>query len=79
MSERRQVMAHKILVLISSRGCILLLLLVLLILLVLLNLLHKCSETLQKLNLSSDELFHVTVRWWWWYLLTMLVLVVARS
>jgi hypothetical protein len=46
MRESWRVMAHKILVLISSRGCILLLLLVLLILLVLLNLLHKYSETL---------------------------------
>jgi hypothetical protein len=46
MRERRRVMAHKIPVLISSRGCILLLLLVLLILLVLLNLLHRCSESL---------------------------------
>jgi hypothetical protein len=43
MRERWLVMAHKILVLISSRGCILLLLLVLL---VLLNLLHRCSESL---------------------------------
>jgi hypothetical protein len=40
--ESWRVMAHKIPVLISSRGCILLLL----ILLVLLNLLHICSETL---------------------------------
>jgi hypothetical protein len=46
MRERRRVMAHKIPVLISSRGCILLLLLVLLILLILLNLLHRCSESL---------------------------------
>jgi hypothetical protein len=79
MRERWQVMAHKILVLISSQGCILLLLLVLLILLILLNLLHRCSETLQKLHLSSDELFHVGVRWWWWYLLTTLVPVVVGS
>jgi hypothetical protein len=72
------VMVHKIPVLISSRGCILLLLLVLLILLVLLNMLYRCSETLQKLHLSGDELFHVRVRWWW-YLLTTLVPVVVGS
>jgi hypothetical protein len=48
--------------LISSRGFILLLLLVLLILLVLLDLLYRCSESLQKLHLSGDELFHVRVR-----------------
>ena len=46
MRESRRVMAHKIPVLISSQGCILLLLQVLLILLILLNLLHRCSETL---------------------------------
>jgi hypothetical protein len=46
MREHRRVMAHKIPMLISSRGCILLLLLVLLILLILLNLLHRCSESL---------------------------------
>jgi hypothetical protein len=73
LRERWRVMAHKIPVLISSRGCILLLLLVLLILLILMNLLHRCSETLQKLHLSCDELFHLGVQWWWWYLLTMLV------
>jgi hypothetical protein len=56
MRERWRVMAHKIPVLISSRGCILL------VLLILLNLLHRCSETLQKLQLSDDELFHVRVR-----------------
>jgi fumarate reductase subunit D len=72
-------MAHKVLMLISSRGCILLLLLVLLILLVLLNLLHKYSESLQKLDLSGDKLFHVRVRWWWWYLLTTLVSIVVGS
>jgi hypothetical protein len=71
--ESWRVMAHKVPMLISSRGCILLLLLVLLIPLVLLNLLHRCSESLQKLHLSSDKLFHVRVRWWWWYLLTTLV------
>jgi fumarate reductase subunit D len=76
MRECWRVMAHKISVLISSRGCILLLLLVLLILL---NLLHRCSETLQKMHLGGDELFHIRVRWWWWYLLTMLVPVVVRS
>jgi hypothetical protein len=79
MRERWRVMAHKIPVLISSWGCILLLLVVLLILPILLNLLHRCSETLQKLHLSYDELFHVGVRWWWWYLLTTLVLVVVGS
>ena len=79
MGECWRVMTHKILVLISSRGCILLLLLVLLILLILLNLLHRCSETLQKLHLSCDELFHIGVRWWWWYLLTTLVPVVVGS
>jgi hypothetical protein len=46
VGESWRVMAHKVPVLISSRGCILLLLLVLLILLVLLNLLHRCSESL---------------------------------
>jgi hypothetical protein len=46
MRERRRVMAHKVMMLISGRGCILLLLLVLLILLVLLNLLHRCNESL---------------------------------
>ena len=61
--ESWRVMAHKIPVLISGRWCILLLLLVLLILLVLLNLLHRCSEALQKLHLSSDEMFHVRVQW----------------
>ena len=51
-------MAHKILMLVSSLGYILLLLLVLLILLVLLNLFHRCSESLQKLHLSGDKLLH---------------------
>jgi hypothetical protein len=51
----------------------------LLILLVLLNLLHRCSESLQKLHLSGDKLLHVRVQWWWWYLLTMLVPVVVGS
>jgi hypothetical protein len=46
MREHWRVMAHKIPVFISSRGCILLLLLVLLILLVLLNLLNSHSESL---------------------------------
>jgi hypothetical protein len=79
MREHRRMMAHKVPMLISDRGCILLLLLVLLILLVLLNLLHKCSEPLQKLHLSGDKLFHVRVWWWWWYLLTTLVPVVVGS
>jgi hypothetical protein len=78
MRERWWVMAHKIPVFISSRGCILLLLLVLLILLVLLNLLNSRSKTLQKLHLGGDELFHIRVRWWW-YLLTTLVPVVVGS
>jgi fumarate reductase subunit D len=72
-------MAHKIPMIISSRGYILLLLLVLLVLLVLLNLLHRCSESLQKLHLSCDKLLHVRVRWWWWYLLTTLVHVVVGT
>ena len=72
-------MTHKVPVLISSRECILLLLLVLLILLVLLNLLHRCSETLQKMHLSGDKLFHVRVRCRCWYLFTMLVPVVVGS
>jgi hypothetical protein len=59
--ESWRVMAHKILVLISSRGCILLLLLVLPILLVLLNLLYRYSESLQKLHLSGYKLLHVRV------------------
>jgi hypothetical protein len=79
VTESWRVMAHKVLMLISSRGCILLLLLVLLILLVLLNLLNRRSESLQKLHLSGDKLFHVGVRWWWWYLLTTLVPVVVGS
>jgi hypothetical protein len=70
-------MTHKIPVLISGRGCILLLLLMMLIQLVLLNLLNSCSETLQELHLGSDELLHVGIRWWWW--LTTLVLVVVGS
>jgi hypothetical protein len=72
-------MTHKIPVFISGQGCILLLLLMLLIQLVLLNLLNSCSESLQKLHLSGDELFHVGVRWWLWYLLTTLVPVVVGS
>jgi hypothetical protein len=79
VKESWRVMAHKVPMLISSRGCILLLLMVLLILLVLLSLLHKCSESLQKLHLSGDKLFHVRVWWWWWYLLTTLVPVVVGS
>src|SRR6187455_1254943 len=73
------VMTHEVPVLISSRGCILLLLLMLLILLVLLNLLNSRSNSLQNLHLGGDELFHVGVRWWWWYLLTTLVPVVVGS
>jgi hypothetical protein len=68
-------MTHEIPVLISGRGCILLMLL---ILLVLLNLLNSRSDSLQNLHLGSDELLHVGIRWgWWWYLLTTLVLVVV--
>jgi hypothetical protein len=46
MRKCRRVMTHEIPVLISGRGCILLLLLMLLILLVLLNLLNSRSESL---------------------------------
>jgi hypothetical protein len=73
MRESRQAKAHKIPILVSSLGYILLLLLVLL---VLLNLLHRRSESLQKLHLSCDKLLHIGVRWRWWQLLTMLVPVV---
>jgi hypothetical protein len=62
MRESWQVMAHKIPMLISSRGYILLLLLVLVVLLVLLNLLNRRSESLQKLHLRYDKLLHVRVR-----------------
>ena len=79
MRESWRVMAHKIPMLISSRGYILLLLLVLLIMLVLLNLLHRRSESLQKLHLSYDKLLHIRVRWWWWYLLTTLVPIVVGT
>jgi hypothetical protein len=67
MRESRRVMAHKIPMLVSSRGYILMLLLVLLVLLVLLNLLHRRSESLQKLHLSYEKLLHIWVRWWWWW------------
>jgi hypothetical protein len=70
-------MTHEVPVLISGRGCILLLLLMLLILLVLLNLLNSRSDSLQNLHLGGDELFHVGVRWW--CLLTTLVYVVVGS
>jgi hypothetical protein len=79
MREHWRVMTHKIPVFVSSQGCILLLLLMLLIQLVLLNLLNGCSESLQKLHLGGDELFHIGVQWWWWYRLTMLVPVVVGS
>jgi hypothetical protein len=46
MGECWRVMTHKFPVLISGRGCILLLLLMMLIQLVLLNLLNSCSEFL---------------------------------
>jgi hypothetical protein len=78
MRECWRVMAHKIPVFISSWGCILLLLLMLLIQLILQNLLNSCSESLQKVHLGGNELFHVGVRWWW-YLLTTLVPVVVGS
>jgi hypothetical protein len=69
-----RMMTHEIPMLISSRGCILLLLL---ILLVLLNLLNSRIDSLQNLHLGSNELLHVGIRWWWWwYLLTTLVPVV---
>jgi hypothetical protein len=71
-------MTHEIPVLISGRGCILLLLLMLLILLVLLNLLNSRSDSLQNLHLGGDELLHIGIRWWW-YLLTTLVLIVVGS
>jgi hypothetical protein len=61
MRENKQVMAHKIPMLVSSLGYILLLLLVLLVLLVLLNLLHRRSESLQKLHLSYDKILHIGV------------------
>jgi hypothetical protein len=73
-----RVMTHEIPVLISGRGCILLLLLMLLILLVLLNLLNSRSDSLQNLHLGGDELLHIGIRWWW-YLLTTLVLIVVGS
>jgi hypothetical protein len=79
MRESRQVIAHEISMLVSSRGYILLLLLVLLVQLVLLNLLHRHSESLQKLHLSYDKLLHIRVRWWWWYLLTTLVPIVVGT
>jgi hypothetical protein len=72
MRESRQVMAHKILVLVSSLWCMLLLMLVLLVLLILLNLLHRSSESLQKLHLRCNELLHVGIWWRWWQLLTTL-------
>jgi hypothetical protein len=79
MRECWWMMTHEIPVLISGRGCILLLLLMLLILLVLLNLLNSRSESLQNLHLGGNELLHVGIRWWWWYLLTTLVPVVVGS
>jgi hypothetical protein len=73
-------MTHEIPVLISGRGCILLLL-GLLILLVLLYLLNNRSESLQNLHLGGDELLHIGIQWWWWwwYLLTTLVPIVVGS
>jgi hypothetical protein len=72
-------MAHEILMLVSSLGCMLLLMRVLLVLLILLNLLHRSSESLQKLHLCCDELFHIGIWWRWWQLLTTLVLVVPGT
>jgi hypothetical protein len=69
-------MAHKIPVLVSSLGRILLLMLVLLILL---NLLYRSSESLQKLHLRCNELLHVGIWWRWWQLLTTLVFVVPGT
>jgi hypothetical protein len=72
-------MTHEIPVLISGRGCILLMWLGLLILLVLLNLLNSRSDSLQNLHLGGNELLHIGIRWWWWYLLSTLILVVVGS
>jgi fumarate reductase subunit D len=69
-------MAHKIPMLVSSLGCILLLLLVLL---VLFYLLHRGSESLQKKHLSCDKLLHIGVRWRWCQLLTTLVSIVSGT
>ena len=79
MRESWRVMTHEVPVLISGRGCILLMLLMLLILLVLLNLLNSRSDSLQNLHLGGDELLHIGIQWWWWYLLTTLVPVVVGS
>jgi hypothetical protein len=51
--------------------------LLLLVLLVLLNLLHRCSESLQKLHLSCDKLLHIRVQWWWYLLTTLIPIVVG--
>jgi hypothetical protein len=79
MRESKGVMAHKIPVLVSSLGCMLLLMLVLLVLLIMLNLLHISSESLQKRHLRCDELLHVRIWWRWWQLLTTLVSVVSGT
>jgi hypothetical protein len=79
MRESRWVMAHEILMLISSLWCLLLMMLVLLVLLILLYLLHRSSESLQKLYLHCDELLHIGIGWRWWQLLTTLVLVVIGT
>jgi hypothetical protein len=79
MRKCRRVMTHEVPVLISGRGCILLLLLMLLILLVLLNLLNSRSDSLQNLHLGGDELLHIGIRWWWWYLLSTVIPVVVGS
>ena len=74
--ESRWVMSHEIPMLVSSLWCIRLLMLVVLILF---YLLHRSSESLQKLHLRCDELLHVGIWWWWWQLLTTLVSVVPGT
>jgi hypothetical protein len=60
-------MTHKVPVLISSLGCmLLLLLLVLQVLLILLNLLYQSCESLHKLHLRCNELIHSGIGWQWW-------------
>jgi hypothetical protein len=50
-----------------------------LVVLILFYLLHRSSESLQKLHLRCDELLHVGIWWWWWQLLTTLVSVVPGT
>jgi hypothetical protein len=68
-------MAHEIPMLIFGLWCLLLML----VLLILLYLLHRGSESLQKLHLRCDELLHIGIGWLWWQLLTTLVLVVIGT